>query len=583
MTRLSVLILLIFISCSAFAQDDHRMTSEDFNRLPGYSSSRLSSASPAAILTPPQSPVRTIAEWEELQGLVVAWASFNSMLREIIRAAREECTVYVLYEPPSTQSSVANYLLSGGVDTSNVALINMPINSVWCRDYGPWSVYTNDVDSLLTIDWIYNRPRPDDDAVPAGLAALLGTPLYQTVSSPWDLVNTGGNFMTDGLGTGFASELILHDNSLAAGFNVNHTSAEIDTILNRFMGISRYIKMPTLPYDAIHHIDMHMKLLDEETLLVGEYPQGIADGPQIEANLQYVLANYNSVYGTPYKVIRIPMPSQNGLYPHNGGDYFTYTNSSFINNTIIVPVYDVPEDSLALSVYRNALPGYNVIGINSEASIPSLGALHCITKEIGSDDPLLISHQPLPNTSDTLNGYNVNARIQHRSGILNATLNYTTDTTSGFIPVPMTNAGSYNFTAQIPAMPSGTDVFYYINAESVSGKNQVRPMPAPTGTWKFNVNITTGISENTTRELITTVYPNPASAITCIEFDLIHPGEIHADLSDITGRKIMNISSGNFPAGSNKIFFNAGAHKPGVYIITITTDSGRLTSKLTIR
>lgn len=39
------------------------------------------------------------------------------------------------------------------------------------------------------------------------------------------------------------------------------------------MGIDRYIKMDELPYDGIHHIDMHMKLLDEETLLVGEYPQ----------------------------------------------------------------------------------------------------------------------------------------------------------------------------------------------------------------------------------------------------------------------------------------------------------------------
>ena len=39
------------------------------------------------------------------------------------------------------------------------------------------------------------------------------------------------------------------------------------------MGINRYITMPTLPYDGIHHIDMHMKLLDEETLLVGEYPR----------------------------------------------------------------------------------------------------------------------------------------------------------------------------------------------------------------------------------------------------------------------------------------------------------------------
>ena len=38
------------------------------------------------------------------------------------------------------------------------------------------------------------------------------------------------------------------------------------------MGIQTYILMETLPYDGIHHIDMHMKLLDEETILMAEYP-----------------------------------------------------------------------------------------------------------------------------------------------------------------------------------------------------------------------------------------------------------------------------------------------------------------------
>ena len=89
-------------------------------------------------------------------------------------------------------------------------------------------------------------------------------------------------------------------------FFPNHSEEEINTILNEFMGIEEYILMETLPYDGIHHIDMHMKLLDEETLLVAEYPEGVADGPQIEANLQYVLENYTSSFGTPFKVIRIP-------------------------------------------------------------------------------------------------------------------------------------------------------------------------------------------------------------------------------------------------------------------------------------
>ena len=61
-----------------------------------------------------------------------------------------------------------------------------------------------------------------------------------------------------------------------------------------------------LTFDAIHHIDMHMKLLNEETLLVGEFPLNVSDGPQIEMNIQYIQDNFTSVYGTPYKIVRIP-------------------------------------------------------------------------------------------------------------------------------------------------------------------------------------------------------------------------------------------------------------------------------------
>jgi hypothetical protein len=91
--------------------------------------------------------------------------------------------------------------------------------------------------------------------------------------------------------------------------NPGKTEAEIDTIMKKYLGINRYIKMETLPYDVIHHIDMHMKLLNEETLLVGEYPPGVADGPQIEANLQYILNNFQTCY--PCRRINsggIPMP-----------------------------------------------------------------------------------------------------------------------------------------------------------------------------------------------------------------------------------------------------------------------------------
>ncbi len=57
------------------------------------------------------------------------------------------------------------------------------------------------------------------------------------------------------------------------------------------MGIDRFIKLNVLPYDVIHQIDMHMKLLDAETLSREQYPPGISDGPQTETNLSYLLNN----------------------------------------------------------------------------------------------------------------------------------------------------------------------------------------------------------------------------------------------------------------------------------------------------
>ncbi len=563
-------LLLHFVvgSGSIYAQDlPHIMTAEEKQSVRGYA---LSRQSPPGVLsiTPPVSPVRTIAEWEELQGLLITWTSYTPMLKQIVAAAKAETRVYIVTNSPS---GVISSLASSGIDTVNVTLLNDPYNSVWSRDYGPWSAYTNDVDTLITIDWIYNRPRPLDDAIPPIIATQLGTPLYQTTTPPWDLVHTGGNFMTDGFGTGFSSKLILDDNLPAAGFNVNHTPAEIDTIMKYFMGINRYIRMDKLPYDQIHHIDMHMKLIDEETIVMGEYPPGVADGPQIEANLLYVISNFNSVFGTPYKVIRMPMPPDNGLYPSNGGDYFTYTNASFINNTLIFPTYGIPQDSVAEAIYREALPGYKITGINSTASIGALGALHCITKELGTSDPLLISHQALHDTYDDINPYTVTALMKHRSGIQQATLYFRTDTAQPYQSTAMTSGSSNLWSAQIPAQPVGTTVYYYVEAQSVSGKTQVRPLPAPAGYWHFKVLSPVSVWEsNDTASGTDPAFPNPSHGITCVPVHSRLQAYATSCLMDNTGRKVANVFDGTVNAGKSYWFFDSSHLAPGLYMLVTT-------------
>lgn len=536
---------------------------------------RMQSNSTQGILTPPSSPVRASAEWEEIDALMITWTSYLPILTEIVRAAQIETKVLIVC---SDSTSIKNYLLSSSVPLNNIEYLIEPFNSVWCRDYGPWNVYTNNVDSLALVDWIYNRPRAKDDTVPAAIQRYAGLPMYQTTQSPYDLIHTGGNFMTDGFGTGFSSNLILQENP-------TKTEVQIDSIMQQFMGINRYIKMPTLPYDQIHHIDMHMKLIDEETILMAEYPAGIADGPQIEANLQYVLSNFNSVFGTPYKVIRIPMPPDNtGSYPNTGGDYRTYANAVFVNKTVILPIYEEQYDTTALRIWREALPGYTVTGIDCNSMISALGAIHCITKEVSAADPLLISHQALKDTYNSSSTYQVEATLFHRSGISQANIYYRTDTTQPYQSAMMLPSINNSWIGDIPASPAGTSIYYYVQAESVTGKQQVRPLPAPAGYWKFDVLLNTGMMEHETSSQITMnqVYPNPSKGITCIPVSANQENNILLEIRNALGQVIETIYSG--PIKQKKNFFvNTSSYSSGVYFISLSTKDKTEQQRLMVR
>lgn len=570
-------VIVILFTITAFSQENflpHYPTALELQQMEYLRNNPI----PPVLMdpNPPPGPVRTMAEWEELQALQITWTSQLPILRQIVDYAQDECMVYIIC---SDSNSVKTYLTNGGVPLTNLKFLITSFNSIWCRDYGPWTVYSQNIDTLRIIDWKYNRTtRPQDDATPVFIANTMGVPIHQTLIAPNDLVNTGGNFMTDGHGTAFASELILSENAPGNPYGVSAKSeTQINQIMNSYMGISRYIKMDVLPYDEIHHIDMHIKLLDEETLLVGQYPAGISDGPQIELNLQYVLNNFQTCFGKPYKVVRIPMPpGPNGLYPNNGGDYRTYTNSVFVNKTVIVPTYALQYDTTALRIYRENLPGYRIVGIDCNAIIPSLGAIHCITKEIGVSEPVFISHSALRNTNNTSQPYEVKAYIRSKSGISSARMYWTLDTTGGFTQVNMTNVAD-TFRANIPAQPLNTRIYYYISATSVSGRTVAKPLPAPSANFSFQVTNTVGIEPIAAgvpgKFSLYQNYPNPFNPVTKIKFDIARNSNVKLIIYDVTGREVLKITDAYMTAGSYSYQWNASAFSSGIYFYKLETES----------
>jgi agmatine deiminase len=531
---------------------------------------------------PPHSNIRCMAEWEEIQCLTIAWISYPSILKQIVANARTQTRVIILSEDVAATEA---YLLSnnGGAaltDLNNVTILPANFDSVWMRDYAANPAYGNEVDSLILVDWIYNRPtRPNDDASPEYIAQELNIPLYTMTTAPEDLVNTGGNWMSDGFGTAFASNLILEENATGNPYGVTpKTESDIDNILTDYLGIDRYIKMPTLPYDGIHHIDMHMKLIDEETLIVGEYPDGISDGPQINANIEYILSNFQSKWNTPYRIIRIPMPnSTGGAWPSNGASYRTYTNAVFVNKMVILPLYRTQYDTTALRIWNEALPGFQIIGIdcdnNPDNIIAASGAIHCITHSVGVEDPLLISHQSLQDTDNTITPYSVVAYMNHRSGISQAKLYWKTTLSGGYNEVTMTNIGNNEWQGFIPAQAAGTRIYYYLEGTASSGKMQVRPIAAPQGYWHFDiVDQLSVVSELVFLE--TKVFPNPASAMTCIRLRSSFNGDVEIKLLDVMGREVERIFSGSMGIGEKQFFFDASRLESGTYHVQINHDGG---------
>jgi len=520
---------------------------------------------------------RSMAEWEELEGLVITWTAFPGILTEITRAAQQELTVYIVTNNPT---GVMNTLSNAGVSPNqNIEYITTPFNSIWVRDYGPNTVYQDGVGERAIVDWIYNRPRPQDDNVPDAVASLIGSPLYCTTGAPEDLVHTGGNYMSDGMGRAFSSELVLEENGPGSQWGISdHDEEAVDALMEKYMGISSYPKMENLPWDFIHHIDMHMKLLDEETLIVGQYPEGVADGPQIEANIQYLLNNFIAPSGNPYRIIRVPMPPDNfGDYPDQNGDYRTYANAVFLNKTIIVPTYEEQYDTTALRIWEEAMPGYTITGVNADAMIFLLGAIHCITKEVGVSEPLLVNHlRPRELCGDST--FMLTATSEHISGIQEMNLFHRVTGELEYEKNSMTQVpGTNEFFAELPILGNaGQDLEYYFEAVANNGKTINRPMPAPVG--YFNVPLincaSVGTKETTNIAKEISIYPNPAAAITAVEFTLNENWDGQVALVNIHGQQVHVIHDGNLPVGKQQLFFDASELPGGMYFVNMNGKSG---------
>lgn len=461
---------LLFIATSTmlFAGDQPQedflpigLTEEEMQRLDEVGKNHRGTA-------PPTGVIRNPAEWEPSEGVIIRWPLGISI--SLVAEMSEDVMVTTIVANSSQGTSAHNAYTSGGVNMKNTQFIIAPTNSIWTRDYGPWFIFQDK--QLAIVDHIYNRPRPYDDVIPQVIGSEWGLAVYGM-----DLIHTGGNHMSDGLGMSMSTRLVYNENP-------DKTEVEVDSIMLAYLG-NDYTVLDYIESGGIHHIDCWAKFLNPTTILIKDVSPGHPSYNLLNARADY-LSQQMSAWGQPYTIVRIYCP------------YGTaYTNSLILNKKVLVPVFGSSYDTTALRVYEEAMPGYEVLGFTG--SWYDDDAIHCRAMGVPDKEMLFIHHVPLTGrTGDTLNDYLISATILACSDslLVDDSLKVYFSVNGGPWDYTTLNASRQpdSFYGYIPAQGPGSQISYYLKVADYSGRVETHPYIGEPGAHTFAVNITPQIT-----------------------------------------------------------------------------------------
>lgn len=425
--------------------------------------------------------VETPGEFEPLKGVFVTWRygygnNQDVIFREIVREVVEVSKAFIIVRNTTERNNVSSYLTAGHVPLDSVEFDIYSNNSIWMRDYGPWFMRKeNNTEGIA--DYIYNRPRPLDDTIPWRIGADWGIAVYGV-----PLEHPGGNFMVDGLGTGFVSDLIYEENA-------SFTPQEIDSIVLAYSGIEQLVVMPRINLEYTHHIDLWAKSLNDTLVMVGEYEPGHPNHTILNENADSISRCKNRE-GHNYRVVRMPMPWSTSSAPPS------YLNSLFVKNKVLVPLWNEAEDDTALFIYQQIFPDHEIVGINCAAMAGSGGAIHCITMQVPSSQFIHVRHYPLENTDDTVSAYRIRAQIATSSALnVDSTIIFyrvnsgsvTATPLSAVIDTPGIYAG------HIPGQSGEDTVNYYLLTMNTDGIRRTSPINVPPHMYSFCIIVTDSV------------------------------------------------------------------------------------------
>ncbi len=352
---------------------------------------------------------RMPAEWEPHAATWLAWPHFRGdwpgkfdpipwVYAEIIRNLTRHERVELIVQDATAEAKVRKILDKAGALNPNLRFHKWKTDRVWTRDSGCIFVSACDPSScsasipareggaarLQALHFRFNAwakyPNYADDAkLGAKMARFAKAEEVNPVKAKYKVVLEGGSVDVNGQGTLLTTEECLL--SFIQERNPDFTRKDYERIFAEYFGIQKVIWLGSgIAGDDTHgHVDDITRFVAPNKILTMIEPN--ASDPNhapLADNLRRLRAATDQD-GKKFKIIELPMPRpvvfEGRRLPAS------YANFYIANGIVLAPVFNDPNDRIALNTLAELFPTREIVPIYSGDFIWGFGAMHCMTQQ----------------------------------------------------------------------------------------------------------------------------------------------------------------------------------------------------------
>jgi agmatine deiminase len=333
------------------------------------------------------------AEWELHAATWLAWPHYKGdwpgkfepipwVYAEIIRHLARHERVEMIVNDSSSERRARKTLGLANALSDNIRFHRWPTDRVWTRDSGCSFVVGGA--KLAAIKWRFNAwaKYPNwkrDEKIGSLMAKAAEANEVRPASGKQRVVLEGGSIDVNGQGTLLTTEECLL--SKVQQRNPAMKRKDYEKLFADHLGIRKVIWLGSgIAGDDTHgHVDDITRFVAPDTVVTAvESDPEDANYEPLRENIRRLREATNQD-GRSLSIIELPMPSpvifEGRRLPASYGNFY------IANGLVLVPVFNDPNDRVALDILADLFPDREVIGIYSGDLIWGFGAMHCMTQQ----------------------------------------------------------------------------------------------------------------------------------------------------------------------------------------------------------